>query len=74
MATVLDIADLTPSNNTVGYRSLPIIVKGYQGASAVAQLQRRIGQCVGNAILSKLRAYNAHNDSLWFASLDLQEC
>ena len=37
---------------------------------AIVQLQRRIRQGIGNAILVKLRAYGTNNHPLWFGPLD----
>src|SRR5207253_9104952 len=47
-----------------------IIISGNQCPSAVVQFQGRISQCVGNPILSELRANSTHNHPLWLSSLD----
>ena len=44
---------------------LPVIIRGNQSPSAVMQFQRRIGQWIGNTVLSELRTNRTHNDSLW---------
>ena len=48
----------------------PVIVRGNQSSSAIVQLQCRISQCIGNAILGKLRTNGANNYSLWFGPLN----
>ena len=48
----------------------PVIIRGNQSSRAVVQFQCRISQCIGNAILSKLRANGAHNHPLWFSPLN----
>ena len=48
----------------------PVVIRGNQSARAVVQLQCRISQCSGNAILSKLRTYGTNNYPLCLRSLN----
>ena len=48
----------------------PVIIGSNQCPGAVMQLQCRISQCIGNAILSELRAYGTNNYPLWFGPLN----
>ena len=66
----LDIADLVAGDNPADDRMLPVIIRGNQSSRAVVQFQCRISQCIGNTILSELRANGAHNHSLWLQSLE----
>ena len=50
MPAVLNSADLISGNDAAYYRGLPVIVRSNQSPNAVVQLQRRIGQCIGNVI------------------------
>src|SRR4029079_3663195 len=70
MAAVPDIASLIAGDNPTDYRLLPVIIRGNQSSAAIVQLQGGITQCIGNAILSELRAYGANNHPLWFGALD----
>ena len=66
----LDLADLIAGDNPADDRSLPVVIRGNQSSSAIVQFQGRISQCIGNAILSELRAYGANNYPLWFGPLN----
>ena len=61
VAAVLNITDLVAGDDPADDRSLPVIIRGNQSSRAVMQLQGRISQCIGNAILGKLRANGANN-------------
>ena len=67
---VLDLTALIAGDDPADLRSLPIIISGNQCPSAVVQFQGRISQCVGNPILSELRANSTHNHPLWLSSSD----
>src|SRR5437660_11913012 len=67
---VLDLADLIAGDDPADLRSLPIIISGNQCSSAIVQFQGRISQCVGNPILSELRANSTHNHPLRLSSSD----
>src|SRR5204863_302320 len=70
VAAILNIDDLAPSDNPADDRMRPVIIRGNQCPRAVMQLQCRITQHVGNAILSKLRANRANTHSLRASSLN----
>ena len=66
----MDIVNLVAVDDPADYGVLPVIIGSNQSASAVVQLQCRISQCIGNAILSELRAYGTNNYPLWFGPLN----
>src|SRR4029077_20036480 len=70
VAAGLNLADLITGDNPADCRMLPIIVGGNQSSRAVVQLQCRISQCIGNAILCKLRTNGTHNDPLWSSAFN----
>src|SRR5437899_1885219 len=59
-----DILDLVVRDNPADYRSLPVIIAANQSPGAVVQFQCRILHWIGNAVLAKLRANGAYDDSL----------
>ena len=63
-----DVVDLVSGDNPTDDRRRPAVIRGNQRSSAVMQLQCRISQRIGNAILSKLWANRPNNDSLWLRS------
>ena len=68
---VLDVANLVAGDNSADDRSLPVIVRGNQSPSAIVQFQCRIGQCIGNAILSQSSGPIARTITVfWFESLE----
>ena len=70
MAAGLDVADLVAGDNPADDRRRPVIIRGNQRSRAVMQFQCRISQCIGNTILSELRANGANNYPLWFGPLN----
>ena len=62
--------DLVSGDNPTDDRRHPVVIRGNQRSSAVIQLQCRISQCIGNAILSKLWANRPNNDPLWWRSFN----
>ena len=70
VAAGLDVADLVGGDNPADDRRRPVVIRGNQRSRAVVQLQCRISQCIGNAILSELRAYGTNNYPLWFGPLN----
>src|SRR5262249_61583769 len=67
---VLNLAYLTPADNSAVYRRLPVIIGGNQCSSPVVQFQYRIGQHIGHTILGELRANATNDDSLWSCALN----
>src|ERR1044071_9234159 len=70
MATVLNIADLTASDDSTEYRRLPVIVGSNHCSSAVVQFQHRIRQCIGDPILRELRTNRTNDHPLWPSALN----
>src|SRR4030095_13316127 len=66
----LNAGALAGENNPADDRSPPIVIRGNQRSRAIVQLQCRISQCIGNAILRELRAYGTNNRPLWFGPLN----
>src|SRR5204863_1424497 len=64
----LDVVDLVGGDNPTDDCRRPVVIRGNQRSRAVVQLQRRISQCIGNAMLSKLWANRPNNDRLWLRS------
>ena len=64
---VPDILHLIAGDNPADDCIQPVVIGGNQSSSAIVQLQCRINQCIGNSILSKLRANGTHNHFLWFS-------
>src|SRR5262245_57090601 len=72
MATVLNVAHLTATDNAADYRHLPIIIGSNHPSAPVVQFQCRISQCIGNIIwrCTELRANGTNDDSLWSTTLN----
>ena len=64
VAAASNSRDLAAGDNPADDRMLPVIIRGNQSPSAVMQFQRRIGQWIGNTVLSELRANRTDDDSL----------
>src|SRR5206468_7935482 len=56
--------------NSPDDRMLPVIIRGNQSLGAVVQFQCRILHWIGDAVLAKLRANGAYDDSLCSRALD----
>ncbi len=70
MPAGLDPDDLAGRDNPADDCMLPVIIRGNQSASAIVQFQRRISECIGNAISRELRTNGTHDDPLWLGSLN----
>ena len=69
MAAGLNLAKLITSDNPTDDRRHPIIIGCNQSSRAVVQLQCRISQCIGNAMLRELWAYGTNNYPLWLSTM-----
>src|SRR5215208_3252955 len=65
VAAGLDLADLVGGDNSADDGRRPVVIKANQRSCAVMQLQCRISQGIGNAILGELRANRPNNYSFW---------
>src|SRR5262249_5702450 len=67
---VHDILHLILSDDPADYGSLPVIIRSNQGSVAIVQFQCWVGQWIGNAKLTELRANRTNNHSLWCSALN----
>src|SRR2546430_11877912 len=70
VAAVLNILDLVLGDDPADDGRLPVIIGGNQSSIAIVQIQYRIGQWIGNAILTELRANGSNNHTLWCCPLN----
>src|SRR4029077_7878945 len=70
VAAVYDVDPLIAGDNPADYCLMPVIIRGNQSSPAIVQLQGRIQQRVGNAMLRQLRTNGSNNYSLCLAPLN----
>src|SRR5881394_3977953 len=70
VAAVLNILDLILGDDPADDGRLPVIIGGNQSSIAIVQFQYRIGQWIGNAILTELRPNGSNNHTLWCCPLN----